>query len=112
MDFMMESIIIVLNQDLGKKRGILMIKTNNLLKKTGFYQTLEILSSQPVRLGVFYRELNKESYWNAFSRIKQEMLNHGIIEIYRNYNTPRMIKLTRKGVEIKQALQRLIEVIG
>lgn len=89
-----------------------MSKTNNLLKKTGFYQTLEHLSSQPLRFGVFYREFLKNGYYNAFIRVKEEMLKQGIIEIYRNYNgTPRMIKLTPKGIGVKQALQRLIEVL-
>lgn len=98
-----------------------MNETGNLLKRIGFYKTLEILSikGNSIRLREFYEELLKgKSYHNAFIRIKSEMLKKGLINIYykefdyKGYSRAKSIKLTKKGILVKQTLQALLELIG
>lgn len=93
-----------------------MIKTNNLLKQIGFYKILEILNIQgrAISLRTFYeRLLKKNSYYNAFYRIKDSMITRGIIEIYyEKTNHTKRIRLTKKGITIKQTVNALMELIG
>lgn len=72
--------------------------------------TMEILSGHPVRKGVFHMEFLKKGYYNAFIRVKAEMINQGLIEIYKS-NNMRFIKLTPKGVAIKKTLKELRELM-
>ena len=97
-----------------------MIEKNSLLKKIGFYKTLEILNIQgrSMKLRTFYEKLNKKyksgfgRYYNAFYRTKDVMIAKRIIEIYYGENNKtKNIKLTRKGMTIKQTLKALVEVI-
>ncbi|UPO70961.1 DNA binding protein [Varidnaviria sp.] len=92
-----------------------MIRTDNLLKKVGFYATLEILNIQgrAITLRTFYERLLKKGlYYNAFIRIKETMKEKKIIEIYyEKTNRTKRIRLTRKGMTIKQILNSLLEVM-
>ncbi|MFW9877402.1 MAG: hypothetical protein ACFFG0_30300 [Candidatus Thorarchaeota archaeon] len=97
-----------------------MIQQLNLLKKNGFYEVLEILSlkGNAMNLNRFFRILFKnKSYYNAFYRVKEEMLEKGLIEIYyfhnygKNNKTTRMIKLTSKGISIKRYLNSIKKVL-
>lgn len=89
-----------------------MSKKDNLLKKVGFYKTLEILDIQgrAITLRTFYERLLKRGlYYNAFIRIKDAMMAKEIIEIYyEKTNRTKRIRLTRKGMTIKQTLNALL----
>lgn len=93
-----------------------MIKRDNLLKKIGFYKTLEILDEKGdgTKLRTFYEKLHENgSYYNAFFRIKDTMILKEIIKIYYGkHNTGvKNIKLTTKGMTIKQTLIALLELM-
>ncbi len=92
-----------------------MIQRDNLLKKIGFYKTLEILDEKGggTRLRTFYEKLHENgSYYNAFFRIKDIMILKEIIEIYYGKNNRvKNIKLTTKGMTIKQTLIALLELM-
>lgn len=94
---------------------MIFITKKNLLKKIGFYETLEILNTQgrAITLRTFYeRLLQKGSYYNVFYRIKDEMILNEIIEIYyEKTNKTKRIRLTKKGITIKQTLNALVELI-
>jgi len=93
-----------------------MIIIGNLLKRIGFYQTLEILSikGDSITLRKFYeRLLKKKSYHNAFLRIKSELTSKELILIYyEKSKRGKRIKLTEKGILVKQTLNALMELIG
>jgi len=94
-----------------------MIETGNLLRKIGFYKTLEILSikGDSITLREFYERLYKEeSYYNAFLRVKDEMVSKGLIVIHYGEESYifKRIKLTEKGILAKQTLRALLELIG
>jgi len=93
-----------------------MIEQDNLLKKIGFYKTLEILNNRgkSIALRKFYERLfKKKTYYNAFYRIKDEMISKELIAIYYDESDRvKRIKLTRKGILAKQTLKALVELIG
>lgn len=93
-----------------------MIETGNLLKKIGFYKTLEILNTRgnAITLRTFHERLFKtKTYYNAFYRIKDDMISKGLVAIYYDEsNEVKRIKLTKKGILAKQTLQALLELIG
>lgn len=93
-----------------------MIKRDNLLKKIGFYKTLEILDEKGdgMKLRTFYEKfLERGSYYNAAIRVKDTMISKEIIKIYYGKLSPgvKSIKLTRKGMTIKQTLSALLELM-
>lgn len=89
--------------------------SDNLLKKVGFYGALEILNIQgrAITLRTFYERLLKKGlYYNAFIRIKETMITKEIIEIYyEKTNRTKRIRLTKKGMTIKQVLNSLLELM-
>jgi hypothetical protein len=81
----------------------------NFLKKKGFRDTLEVLTqfkNYQTDKHTFYEELNKFSYYNSFFRVKEELINKGLIEIERE-NKKKYVKLTDKGLEV---YNRLVEI--
>ncbi len=88
-----------------------MIEKGHLLRKIGFYRTLDILPGDggSIKLSEFFAELIKSAYYNLFLRIKYELLKKNIIEIYNQ--KPRCIKLTKNGVVLKHLLKELIDQI-
>ena len=91
----------------------------NLLKLIGFHRTLEILSitGRAITLRSFYERLLKKGekgkYYNAFYRIKETLITKGVIEVfYEKTNKTKRIRLTRKGITVKQALEAIMELIG
>jgi len=81
----------------------------SFLKKKGFRDTLEVLSqfkNYKTDKHTFYNELNKFSYYNSFFRVKDEMIDRGLIEIELN-NKKKYVKLTDKGLDV---YNRLIEI--
>jgi predicted transcriptional regulator len=81
----------------------------SFLKKKGFRDTLEVLTqfkNYKTDKHTFYNELNKFSYYNSFFRVKDEMINRGLIEIELN-NKKKYVKLTDKGLDV---YNRLVEI--
>ena len=93
-----------------------MIRTGNLLKRIGFYTTLEVLSinGRAMSLRTFYERLLKRGLnYNTFIRVKESMILKEIIEIYyEKTNRTKRIRLTRKGITIKMTISALLELIG
>ena len=92
-----------------------MIETGNIIRKLGFYRILELLSIEgnSITLRKFYEKLLKQgSFYNAFIRIKDEMISKDLIIIYYGKtNGGKRIKLTGKGIVVKQALSGIMELI-
>ncbi|MFX0057124.1 MAG: hypothetical protein ACFE85_01855 [Candidatus Hodarchaeota archaeon] len=81
----------------------------SFLKKKGFRDTLEVLTqfkNYKTDKHTFYNELNKFSYYNSYFRVKDEMINRGLIEIELN-NKKKYVKLTDKGLDV---YNRLVEI--
>ncbi|MFW9881278.1 MAG: hypothetical protein ACFFG0_50080 [Candidatus Thorarchaeota archaeon] len=85
----------------------------SLLKKKGFKDTIEVLVNQKdyqTDKHTFYNELNKFSYYNSFFRIKEELINKGLIEI-ENTSKLKYIKLTKKGLEVYNKLKEINDMV-
>ena len=81
----------------------------NFMKRKGFRDTLEVLSqfkNYKTDKHTFYNELNKFSYYNSFFRVKDDLIDKGLIEIEQN-NKKKYVKLTDKGLDV---YNRLIEI--
>ncbi len=89
-----------------------MIEKGHILRKIGFYKTINILPSdgQPIKLSEFYAKLIKSVHYNTFIGVKSELLKKKIIEIY-NQKGAKCIKLTGNGVVLKFRLKELIQQI-
>lgn len=90
-----------------------LIEKGHLLKKIGFYKTLDILLSDGslIKLSEFYAKLIKSDHYNTFLRVKSELLKKKIIEIAYNQKPVRHIGLTKNGVVLKLRLKELIQQI-
>lgn len=92
-----------------------LIEKGHLLRKIGFYRTLDILPSDgtELKLNEFFAKLIKSDYYNLFLRVRPELLKRKIIEIDYNYNQKvgRLIRLTGNGVVLKLRLKELIQQI-
>ncbi|MFX1377169.1 MAG: hypothetical protein ACFFA0_15295 [Promethearchaeota archaeon] len=84
----------------------------SLLKKKGFKDTMFVLTKNNNQLDkhTFYNELNKFSYYNSFFRVKDELINKGLIEIEHN-NKIKHIKLTEKGLEVYKKLEEINNLV-
>ena len=84
----------------------------SLLKKKGFKDTMFVLTKNNNSLDkhTFYNELNKFSYYNSFFRVKDELINKGLIEIEHN-NKVKHIKLTEKGLEVYKKLEEINNLV-
>ena len=81
----------------------------NFLKKKGFRDTLEVLiqfKGYKTDKHTFYNELNKFSYYNSFFRVKEDLIDKGLIAIELN-NKKKYVKLTDKGLDV---YNRLVEI--
>ena len=81
----------------------------SFLKKKGFRDTLAVLTQFKnfrVDKHTFYSELNKFSYYNSFFRVKDDLIDKGLIEIEQN-NKKKYVKLTEKGLDV---YNRLVEI--
>jgi len=88
----------------------------SFLKKKGFRDTLEVLTqfkSYKVDKHTFYNELNKFSYYNSFFRVKDDLIDKGLIEIEHNQNNKKKyVKLTEKGLDIYNKLVEINKLIN
>ena len=85
----------------------------NFLKKKGFRDTFKVLTqfdNYKVDKHTFYNELNKFSYYNSFFRVKDDLIDKGIIEIENN-GKKKYVKLTQKGLEIYNRLVEINELL-
>ena len=83
-----------------------------LLRKKGFKDTMFVLTQNNNRIDKhsFYNELNKFSYYNSFFRVKDELLEKGLIEI-ENSNKIKYIKLTEKGLDVYNKLEEINKLV-
>lgn len=94
-----------------KKKIEIKIEIKSLLKKIGFYRTLQIMNYDgiPIEIHKFYEKFNKEGYHNQFLRIKKELLKKDIIQIKKAKNRKRMISLTGNGIVLKLRIRDIIQ---
>ncbi len=86
----------------------------SLLKKKGFKDTYLVLTkfkNYKTDKHTFYNELNKFSYYNSFFRVKEDLVNKGLIEIEQE-NKKKHIKLTKKGLDVYNKLVEINELIN
>lgn len=86
----------------------------NFLKKKGFRDTFQVLTqfkNYETDKHTFYNELNKFSYYNSFFRVKEDLINKGLIKIERS-NKKKMVKLTKKGLEVYNKLIEISDLIN
>ncbi|HEY0088686.1 MAG TPA: hypothetical protein VGB37_07570 [Candidatus Lokiarchaeia archaeon] len=88
----------------------------NFIKKKGFRDTFEVLSkfkNFTIDKHTFYNELNKISYYNSFFRVKDELINKGLLTIEKDkINKKKQISLTEKGLNIYNRLMELNDLVG
>ena len=86
----------------------------NFLKKKGFRDTFQVLTQYKdykTDKHTFYNELNKFSYYNSFFRVKEDLIDKGLITIEKN-NKKKMIKLTKKGLDVYNKLVEINDLIN
>jgi len=91
-----------------------MEKIRYLAKQIGFWQTFEILSEKDTKtmtMKKFYEALNKNSYYNAFLRVKDFLLEHDLIEIRKVKGSKGIITLTIKGVVLWNKLKQVNKIL-
>jgi len=85
----------------------------NFLKKKGINDTLRVLTkfkNYSTEKQKFYSELNKFSYYNSFSRVKDDLIKKGIIKIEKS-NNKTYISLTDKGLAVYNKLVEINKLI-
>ena len=88
----------------------------HICKRRGCSETLFTLYSSKnygCTLSEFFEilEQEKHSYYNAFFRVKEDLLTMGLIEYGRNRNKEKIIRLTSKGVKIVRILREINQMI-
>ncbi|MFX1340891.1 MAG: hypothetical protein ACFFDK_19935 [Promethearchaeota archaeon] len=86
----------------------------SFLKKKGFRDTFQVLTqfkNYETDKHTFYNELNKFSYYNSFFRVKEELIDKGLIKIEKNAKK-KMVKLTKKGLDVYNKLVEINELIN
>ena len=83
-----------------------------LYKRRGTSETLFALYSEKnygCTLPEFFEKLENEekSYYNAFFRVKEDLLKMGLISYRRNRDRERVIQLTPKGIKIVRILKEI-----
>ena len=84
------------------------------LKKKGFRDTYQVLTqfkNYKTDKHTFYNELNKFSYYNSFFRVKEDLIQRGLIAIEQN-KKKKYIKLTDKGLLVYDKLVEINELIN
>ena len=81
----------------------------SLFQRIGFFHTLDILDGQnKMSLREFYDAMNEISYYNAFFRVKDEMVSCGLIKLTKAKK--RYIELTKEGKRIKDLVDELKKI--
>lgn len=88
---------------------------SKLYKKRGFHETLFALYSAQnysLTLPEFFEKLEEQgSYYNAFFRIKSEMLKYDLLLNKKNRNKEKVLALTQKGVDIVKILKSIDDLL-
>ena len=87
----------------------------DFLKKKGFRDTFQVLTqfkNNKADKHSFYNELNKFSYYNSFFRVKDELIEKGLIVIERDAKKKKQIRLTKKGLLVYNKLVEINDLIG
>ena len=87
-----------------------------LYKRRGANETLFALYSaknHSSTLPEFFEKLEYEehSYYNAFFRVKRDLLDLGLIEYRKNKSKEKILRLTPKGVKIVKILKEINKLI-
>ena len=86
-----------------------------LFRKRGFSETMNVLSAFEDNEAVqkeFFKSLSKiGSYPNAFFRVKDELIEYGIIAYKLNDKNQKCIFLTQKGEKIWNHLLEVEEIL-
>ena len=85
----------------------------NIFKKKGIRDTYEILTkfkNFKTNIHTFYKELNKFSYYNSFLRVKDKLIRKELI-IIESQNRDKLIRLTKKGIDIYLKLVEINEML-
>ncbi len=86
----------------------------SFLKKKGFRDTFQVLTqfkNFETDKHTFYNELNKFSYYNSFFRVKEDLIDKGLIKIEKNAKK-KMVKLTKKGLDVYNKLVEINDLIN
>ncbi|WP_457559242.1 hypothetical protein [Candidatus Harpocratesius sp.] len=82
-----------------------------LMKRRGFAETLKVLGSfekcEAVQSKFFEKFEESDSYYNAYLRVKKQLLDSELIKFKLNENNEKVIYLTDKG---KQVLEKMEEI--
>ena len=86
----------------------------SFLKKKGFRDTFQVLTqykNYETDKHTSYNELNKFSYYNSFFRVKEDLIDKGLIKIEKNAKK-KMVKLTKKGLDVYNKLVEINDLIN
>lgn len=88
----------------------------DFIKKKGVSDTFNVLTkfkNFKTDKKTFYKELNEFSYYNSYFRVKEDLVNNGIITIKKNgSNGKKFIELTKKGQTIYKKLEDVNNLIN
>jgi hypothetical protein len=92
--------------------GLMKMIFYQLYKRRGCQETLYALYScknHNCSLPEFFEKLKQEehSYYNAFFRVKEDLLKLGLIEYRKNRYKEKVIQLTCKGIKIVKILKEI-----
>jgi len=92
-----------------------MLIFNKLAKKRGFHETLFTLygaQNYSLSLPEFFERLEEMgSYYNAFFRIKTDLIKYGILVTKKNRYNEKVLGLTKKGVMIAKILRNIDDLL-
>ena len=83
------------------------------MRKRGFWDTFRILGEtedKKMERHEFYKKLNEFSYYNSFLRIKNKLIEKGLI-IIDSHEKKRFFRLTEKGVAVYTKLKELNDLL-
>ncbi len=84
------------------------------VKKKGFRDVFTVLTKHKNYMTdkhTFYNELNQFSYYNSFFRIKEEMIEKGLLTIEQN-NKKKYFQLTEKGITVYNKLLEVNDLLN
>ena len=84
-----------------------------LIKIRGIRDTFKVLSKHEnykADTHIFYNELNSFSNYTSFFRVKDKLINEGLISIKKDKNK-KCISLTKKGILIYNKLVEINEIL-
>ncbi len=86
------------------------------MKKRGFSETLKVLGrfdQQEAIQGKFFEKFEEsDSYYNAYLRVKKNLLESQLIRFKLNDNNEKVIFLTEKGKEVLKKMEEIEDLIS